>query len=706
MKKLLFILFPLVSFGQNTKSPSSRWEIINQTLVGREAVFGEYQDTTVITDPGSWSTQPYNAVKFFNTFNAYKQGGSANMRFPLRLTIDLRERRILNRIKIEIGTDVGFTSIGGHIRVYGNDSGLVKGRLLGTLTDNGTITGTWQGINVGVTDTIRFIHIVIDTFIKPIGGIVISGKLIDIVPNEPVGVNIPLSTDSSFGFNIVNSMGYEKLTTGIMYATKATDVREFEWFNFFSNDTSIHQYFNFGGYGFDSESSRIVDSIQKYSNFSTTLNNATTKRMWDPRKPLNNTLEQQKAINWRYNTIGDTTSTGYDRFSDIGIHGVYKTEDPWYYTEAAWMQMRWADTVTKRIRPIKVIEPMNEPDGWFAGNGQYLPFELGAIMTAIYDGDENKLSYNGSPVGIKNCHCGVESKMPGISVFDTSYLKALRFYFRNHRSDHRFAADIGNVHSYPSTATGQGFNGVGLSPENTTFDLRGKMAWFKKYCNDLGIKAENTEIGWDTRDSLPLCDVTYPFGHSFTSTPHVQGQTIDQTQGNMVAQLLAIMKSLAIKIYYYWLADRAINKVDCGTFNSSGLLNLDTIISYSPHYSKRVSYYYFRAMDSLMKKKIPVSDTLYVVSGDSIRVHKYRKVGTQEYTFLLWSPTIKNASFSYTLNLGNTGPSTVKEFQYGSEVPVTISTSNSQTLSLTITEKPLIVIFNSQRKRIRIRKRD
>lgn len=695
MKLLLLSIFVFIlyipSFAQRVQIDMTKAKVIKHTSTARPKAVIEHQDSTVIPNCGDWTIQPYDSVYCFNVFNNWQTGGGGSrIPYPLNFTIDMMRRVKNPRILIYISTNE-VAADNKQLKVKTGTP--YQWDLMHTITDNGSIGGQWHRFNL--TDTTRFIHIDINGNFPPIASVIVVGEVLDTVaiPAQPASVAFDIT--KPFGVNTLMGMGYEKLDPAQRnYATevKRNRIFEYAWDKF--ADTSDAMTLINSGKGLSIFSDELMGFLENAGVMSwigfITL---TTKKMWNPAVTYTSALVEQKPIHYKHGVGSTVGSNGIYWFDNIGINGIEVAKDPYYYAEAGFAAKKLAAAYGSRSTPMLYIEIGNEQQGSFQFTGRMDADETAAEMSVAYDGHEGTVTYNGQSVGVKNSGTSIKMVMPAMDVYNLDFLEALAFWFYWNRTDQAFAADIINVHSYPTNA--QAGKPYGLIPESTEFYLREKMQQFKAFCDRQGLPAWMTEAGYDTNaydGSTPCSPST-----TFMNTPDITGQTIDLSHGNMVARLMLIMRSANVHFDYFWLADQFVNKTRCGTFGTSGLLNLDSEILFSPKYSARPAWYYFQTIDSLITGKNFIRDTLIVSGSDSIRIQKYQSdANEKDFLYAIWSPTGKNASipnFSFLLDV--IGSSSVVELNTTSESGTIINTSKLRTFSLSVSEKPVFVLSNT-----------
>lgn len=151
---------------------------------------------------------------------------------------------------------------------------------------------------------------------------------------------------------------------------------------------------------------------------------------------------------------------------------------------------------------LRCIENWNEPDKtWKGREGRFTPYELAAMCSADYDGNQGKM---GKGFGVRNADPKMKLVMGGLAGIHLDYLRAMKFWADAKRGGD-FPANVINLHHYSSDGTDeQGFKTTGISPEADK--LREKfaavVAWRDANLPDREIWV--TEFGYDTNPKSPL----------------------------------------------------------------------------------------------------------------------------------------------------------------------------------------------------------
>jgi hypothetical protein len=264
--------------------------------------------------------------------------------------------------------------------------------------------------------------------------------------------------------------------------------------------------------------------------------------------------------------------------------------------------------------------------------------------------------------------------MAGLASANTDYVRGMIDWsreFRGLRPDGSpdLPWDIINYHYYANDADFAPGNQptVGVAPETdkTTAIADNFIEMAHRFANDMPVWV--TETGYDIND------------HSVQRAQVVNGRNSLETEADWILRTSLLYSRCGIqKVFFYELMDD--NAANSTKYSSSGLLN--------PNRSRR-----------------PAADFLYQVNK-LFGFYTFEKSLSQDpvvdvYTFndqkmyVLYLPSQKGRTASYTLDLGNAGTATLYRPRPGSDNMdmETHKTVNGKT-ALTLTETPLFVIGN------------
>eukprot|EP01047_Picozoa_sp_COSAG01_P033426 COSAG01_NODE_2460_length_7655_cov_15.411858_3_plen_610_part_00 len=154
---------------------------------------------------------------------------------------------------------------------------------------------------------------------------------------------------------------------------------------------------------------------------------------------------------------------------------------------------------------LKHIEILNEPNGWWRGREGFMkPFEIAAMLSAVYDAHEGSLSdFRAGGIGIKTVDSSMQVVMPGVtgtSRRNLDIVRMIRLWAQSERKDGKFPADVLNFHGY-STDLQANPGDQGPEGANMTAGLRELVAWRDTY--EPNMEVWLTEFGYDTSQGSP-----------------------------------------------------------------------------------------------------------------------------------------------------------------------------------------------------------
>ena len=165
--------------------------------------------------------------------------------------------------------------------------------------------------------------------------------------------------------------------------------------------------------------------------------------------------------------------------------------------------LKTADTpVRSGLNSLRYLENWNEPDKtWRGREGRFTPYELAAMSSADYDGDQGRM---GKTYGVHNADPKMRLSIGGLAGIRLEYLRAMKLWADVHRGGD-FPADILNLHHYSSDGDDdQGFKSMGISPEADKMreKFAAVVAW--RDANLPNREVWVTEFGYDTNPKSPL----------------------------------------------------------------------------------------------------------------------------------------------------------------------------------------------------------
>lgn len=319
---------------------------------------------------------------------------------------------------------------------------------------------------------------------------------------------------------------------------------------------------------------------------------------------------------------------------------------------------------------LRYIENWNEPDGaWHGKDGWFSPFDLAAMCSADYDGDQGRM---GKEYGVKNADPRMHLVMGGLADgLNLEYLKAMKFWADIHRHGD-FPADVINLHHYSNDGTPeQPFRTQGVSPEADR--LRTKFAKIVHWCHI----------------NIPKCQVwVSEFGYDTNPRSPIHAPAIGSYSGEEV-QAIWLVRS------YLELAAAGVDRAAMFMFrdvksDGTGVFETCGMVTEKGQWKPKPSYYYIATLKNRLKGMRFAST---IPSGrDHVRI--YRFAGKSGYAYLVWCDTsedLKVPSVSFRVD-GTTA--TKVDFEDGKMdgVAVSIPVTHGK-ISLEAREKPVIIII-------------
>jgi len=155
-----------------------------------------------------------------------------------------------------------------------------------------------------------------------------------------------------------------------------------------------------------------------------------------------------------------------------------------------------SDDKKSGLNLIKYLEVWNEQDkGWEGPNANFSPEEYAALLSICYD-------------SIKKADPNMIVVMGGLAGQKLDYIKSMKRWFENNRTDKKFAADVINLHIYALNNDIDWEGGEwplrpgAETPEDAKFYE--KMLPFVQFANENGKMFFVSEFGWDTHPESPL----------------------------------------------------------------------------------------------------------------------------------------------------------------------------------------------------------
>jgi hypothetical protein len=326
---------------------------------------------------------------------------------------------------------------------------------------------------------------------------------------------------------------------------------------------------------------------------------------------------------------------------------------------------------------LKYVENWNEPDNTWAGRDVYFsPYELAAMSSADYDGDQGRL---GKAYGVKNADPGMKLSLAGLSGLSIPRLKAIKFWADTFRKGD-FPADVINLHHYCTDSTnGADFSdkSVGISPE--AGHLKERLTEFADW-RDANIPDRElwlTEFGYDTHAGSPI--VARPIGTMDSEA--VQGAWL-------VRSFLELAAARVDRASMFMLAD--VNSDSPYVFATCGLTS-DKKGNWKP----KKSYFYVATLSNRLAgmrfgAEIPTGrPDVWEYRFDSIKGHRK--------AYVVWCPTSEDKHVSdFQLKIPS-GTATLISLAPGELEGVSSSLKTvSAGVLLEVSETPSIVLVGEQ----------
>lgn len=327
---------------------------------------------------------------------------------------------------------------------------------------------------------------------------------------------------------------------------------------------------------------------------------------------------------------------------------------------------------------IKYIEDWNEQDkNWEGPNAEFSPEEYAAMASANYDGHVNTMNRFNKNYGIKNADPSIKHVMGGLASLNLNYIKRMKKWFEQHRSDKIFATDVLNFHIY-AFKDGKSWQGGGpaISPEDAKF--KEKLIPIVKYRNEQLPKKEIwvSEFGWDTNPASPL------------SPPSIGTMDIEEVQGIwLVRAFLAFASAGVDRAQMYMMRDVDPNSETW--FASSGL------IKQKGDFTPKKSWFYIAALKNIL------AHTRYIGEQKSshphILIYKFKNIHSTKGVYVVWAKTSQDYKISdFPLKISkNASHATQTVLSTTSVTGITQSLEiNNQEVRVNVSEKPIFISVN------------
>lgn len=315
---------------------------------------------------------------------------------------------------------------------------------------------------------------------------------------------------------------------------------------------------------------------------------------------------------------------------------------------------------------VQYIENWNEPDGnWFPSLQKFTPIEYAAMASASYDGHEGKL---GPGYGIKQADPNMKVVLGGLAHHDTGldYVNRISNWCKYNRADKKLCLDVINVHIYGRNST------HGISPEEA--DFKGKIAKWVKWRDLFAPHCEVwvSEFGWDTNPN------------SVQAAPIIGDLSREETQARWIVRaFLELAAAKVDKAQVYMLRD--VDPNSSTKYNSCGLTGPKW------DWSPKPSWYYVNQLHSLLDN-LSFEKEL-TLPNKEIAVYKF--TGSYRTVYAVWLKTSSNKVIeNCTIQLDPVQSNNlicIRSLSTTSDLDAHYSEDTSDTINLTITEKPIFI---------------
>ena len=318
---------------------------------------------------------------------------------------------------------------------------------------------------------------------------------------------------------------------------------------------------------------------------------------------------------------------------------------------------------------LHYLENWNEPDKtWRGREGRFTPYELAAMSSADYDGDQGRMGKN---VGVRSADPKLKLVIGGLAGINLEYLRAMKVWADGHRGGD-FPADVINLHHYSSDGTeDQAFKTTGISPEAD--HLREKFANIVAWRDANLPKCEVwvTEFGYDTNPKSPI--------HS----PAIGSYSAEEVQGIWLLRSYMALAAAGVDRAAMFMF-RDVKSDGGGVFETCGM------VTEKGQWKPKPSYFYI----ATLKKRLAEMRFAGEIASGNANVLIYRFVGAGDRAaYVVWSPTSEDrkiADVSFALN----GKSAVRidftdKSLAGTSALLTIRQGR---VTLEVREKPVLVL--------------
>jgi hypothetical protein len=331
---------------------------------------------------------------------------------------------------------------------------------------------------------------------------------------------------------------------------------------------------------------------------------------------------------------------------------------------------------------VSYLEDWNEPNkDWEGKKAQFSAQEYAAMLSADYDGHGRTMTAGTGTFGAKNADPNINVVMAGLAEVGNQasgifvrFLGDMKTWFAANRADHKFAADVINVHHYAWNVNNIAGPGPGLSPEADGFESRLKpVVDFRDKNLDPAVEVWVSEFGWDTNQGSPLRAPAI----SVFDPQEVQAQWI-------VRSYLAFAAAGVDRAIQYMMRDNS--STDATWFASCGL------VGPKGDWTPKKSYYYVYTLKNVLSGTRFLSKA--ATSSPNVYAYKFKATASSGGVYVLWCPTSNNTVvMSYQLALSGS-PQTAE--MVALTVGSTTGTAHALTISngrvtVDISERPMFI---------------
>jgi len=327
---------------------------------------------------------------------------------------------------------------------------------------------------------------------------------------------------------------------------------------------------------------------------------------------------------------------------------------------------RWANDVVNTVKvglnTVKYVEVNNEPDKWWKGPAtKQTAQQYAANMSAFYDGNKGKLGKN---VGIKNADPNMQVVMGGLCNLPNAiqWIKDMVTWCaqnRGYKADGsvNLCFDVINYHNYSNGGN------VGAAPELS--NAASEADAFVAEAKALAAKPQVwlTENGYDINSQ------------SIQRAPAIGSKSAEVVQADWIlrSSLLYIKHGIS-RLFFYQMYDNAPGQTI--QYATSGLMaNTST---------RRPSGRY------ILQTKVLMGNYTYVKTlSSSPMVDQYTN-GTKTI-WVLWMPTAKGATATYSLNVGKASATLYTLDPNGPTIKSAVKTATANKLNVAVSETPVFV---------------